>query len=265
VRWPDRQRYPQKCLVSGSLPASLRIAHRARPRRKDVVDEEAYEDRNVKGADALKPYAGNARTHSDKQISQIEASIRKFGFNNPVLVDADNRIVAGHGRVEAAKRLGLRSVPTIRLDHLSDAERRAYVIAGNRLAELAGWDREILKIELQGLADLELDFEIEITGSGSARPDATGRMSGSILASIPSGTIARTSLPCTRRSSPSRSWLTPSRTYPDAAISCSMRLADHLPPVRSLYRQTSDPRRIGPPWAEVADLRAETEPAEAMS
>ena len=88
---------------------------------------------------ALKPYAGNARTHSDKQITQIAASIRNFGFNNPVLVDADNRIVAGHGRVEAAKRLGLPSVPTIRLDHLSDAERRAYVIADNRLAELAGW------------------------------------------------------------------------------------------------------------------------------
>ena len=77
---------------------------------------------------ALKPYAGNARTHSDKQIAQIAASIRNFGFNNPVLVDAENRIIAGHGRVEAAKRLGLTSVPTIRLDHLSDAERRAYVI-----------------------------------------------------------------------------------------------------------------------------------------
>ena len=78
---------------------------------------------------ALKPYAGNARTHSDKQITQIAASIGKFGFNNPVLVDADNRIVAGHGRVEAAKRLGLTSVPTIRLDHLFDAERRAYLPA----------------------------------------------------------------------------------------------------------------------------------------
>jgi hypothetical protein len=121
--------------------------------------------------DALKPYAGNARTHSDKQITQIAASINKFGFNNPVLVDADNRIIAGHGRVEAAKRLGLTSIPTIRLDHLSDAERRAYVIADNRLAELAGWDREILKIELQGLADLELDFDIEITGFDTAELD----------------------------------------------------------------------------------------------
>ena len=74
--------------------------------------------------EALEPYGGNARTHSDKQIAQIAASIGKFGFNNPVLVDGDNRIVAGHGRVEAAKRLGLENVPTIRLDHLSDAERR---------------------------------------------------------------------------------------------------------------------------------------------
>jgi hypothetical protein len=121
--------------------------------------------------EALKPYAGNARTHSDKQIAQIAASIGKFGFNNPVLVDADNRIVAGHGRVEAAKRLGLTNIPTIRLDHLSDAERRAYVIADNRLAELAGWDREILKIELQGLADSDLGFDIEITGFDTAALD----------------------------------------------------------------------------------------------
>jgi DNA modification methylase len=113
---------------------------------------------------ALKPYGGNARTHSDKQIAQIAASIGKFGFNNPVLVDGDNRIVAGHGRVAAAKGLGLREVPTIRLDHLSDAERRAYVIADNRLAELAGWDRDILRIELQGLAELDLGFDLEITG-----------------------------------------------------------------------------------------------------
>ena len=120
---------------------------------------------------ALKPYAGNARTHSDKQITQIAASIRNFGFNNPVLVDADNRIIAGHGRVEAAKRLGLTSVPTIRLDHLSDAERRAYVIADNRLAELAGWDREILEIELQALAGLDLDFDVEITGFDTAELD----------------------------------------------------------------------------------------------
>jgi hypothetical protein len=112
--------------------------------------------------DQLTPYKGNARTHSKKQIEQIAASIRKFGFNNPVLVDDNGQIVAGHGRVEAAKLLGLAAVPTLRLSHLSPAEQRAYVLADNKLAEKAGWDRELLAIELQGLIDL--DFEVEVTG-----------------------------------------------------------------------------------------------------
>lgn len=116
-------------------------------------------------------YDGNARTHSDKQIAQIAASIKKFGFVNPVLLSADGTIIAGHGRVEAAKQLGLREVPTIELAHLSEAERRAYVIADNRLAELAGWDREVLAIELQSLAELDLDFDLEITGFETAELD----------------------------------------------------------------------------------------------
>ncbi|MBX9927116.1 MAG: ParB/Srx family N-terminal domain-containing protein [Hyphomicrobiaceae bacterium] len=81
--------------------------------------------------DALKPYGRNARTHSPKQISEIAASIKAFGFNNPVLVDKDDGIVAGHGRVEAAKQLGLATVPTIRLEHLSEAQKRAYILADN--------------------------------------------------------------------------------------------------------------------------------------
>ncbi len=121
--------------------------------------------------DDLKPYAGNARTHSDKQITQIAASIRQFGFVNPVLVDGDGTIIAGHGRVAAAKQLGQNNVPTIVLAHLSEAERRAYVIADNRLAELAGWDEEILAIELQGLSDLDLDFDVELTGFDTAELD----------------------------------------------------------------------------------------------
>jgi DNA modification methylase len=116
-------------------------------------------------------YDGNARTHSDKQIAQIAASIRTFGFLNPVLIGSDGIVIAGHGRVAAAKQLGLRDVPTIELAHLSDAERRAYVIADNRLAELAGWDRDILTIELQSLADMELDFDLEITGFETAELD----------------------------------------------------------------------------------------------
>ena len=119
----------------------------------------------------LKVYAGNARTHSDKQITQIAASIRKFGFVNPVLIGSDGIVIAGHGRVAAAMQLGLREVPTIELAHLSEAERRAYVIADNRLAELAGWDRDILTIELQSLAEIELDFDLEITGFETAELD----------------------------------------------------------------------------------------------
>ena len=119
----------------------------------------------------LIPYAGNARTHSDKQIAQIAASIRQFGFTNPVLIDENGSIVAGHGRVAAAKQLGIAEVPTIALGHLTPVERRAYVIADNRLAELAGWDREILKIEFQALAELDLEFEQEITGFETAELD----------------------------------------------------------------------------------------------
>src|SRR5687768_17660468 len=95
----------------------------------------------------LRPYPGNARTHSKKQIKQIATSIERFGFTNPVLISDDNEIIAGHGRVEAAKLLRIESVPTVRLSHLSDSERRACVIADNKLAQNAGWDREVLAIE----------------------------------------------------------------------------------------------------------------------
>src|SRR3954470_17726248 len=106
---------------------------------------------------SLRPYPGNARTHSKKQVRQIADSIEKFGFTNPVLISDDGEIIAGHGRVEAAHLLGLQSVPTLRLSHLNAAQRRAYVIADNKLALNAGWDREVLAIELQALVDL--DFE----------------------------------------------------------------------------------------------------------
>jgi DNA modification methylase len=112
----------------------------------------------------LKPYCRNARTHSPKQIAEIAASIKAFGFNNPVLIDKADGIVAGHGRVEAAKLLGLPTVPTIRLEHLTEVQKRAYILADNKLAEKAGWDREILAIELQNLMELELEFDISATG-----------------------------------------------------------------------------------------------------
>jgi DNA modification methylase len=117
----------------------------------------------------LTPFKNNARTHSKKQIRQIANSIKRFGFTNPVLVDNAGGIIAGHGRVEAAKLLGLATVPSIRLSHLSETEKRAYILADNRLAEKAGWDREILAIELQGL--VELDFDVEITGFSTADID----------------------------------------------------------------------------------------------
>ena len=104
----------------------------------------------------------NARTHSPRQIQEIARSIERFGFNNPVLIDERNQIIAGHGRVEAAKLLGRERVPTLRIGHLSDQDKRAFIIADNRLAEKAGWDPEILAIELQGL--IELDFDAELTG-----------------------------------------------------------------------------------------------------
>ena len=120
---------------------------------------------------SLRPYARNARVHSKKQIKQIAASIDRFGFVNPVLVSDDGEIVAGHGRVEAAKLLGIKTVPTLALSHLSEAERRAYVLADNKLALNAGWDTEILAIELQGLIDL--NFDVELTGFSLAEIDLT--------------------------------------------------------------------------------------------
>ena len=120
-------------------------------------------------AAALKPAHTNARTHSKRQIEQIAQSIERFGFLNPVLIDASGTIICGHGRVEAARRLGLSRVPTLRIEHLTDAEKRAYILADNKLAEKAGWDREILAIELQALVDM--DFEIELTGFEMAEVD----------------------------------------------------------------------------------------------
>ncbi len=117
----------------------------------------------------LRPYSRNARTHSRKQVKQIAASIERFGFNNPVLVSDDGEIIAGHGRLEAARHLGWKTVPTIALSHLSETERRAYVLADNKLAQNAGWDREMLAIELQGLADLQ--FDVELTGFSLAEID----------------------------------------------------------------------------------------------
>jgi len=120
--------------------------------------------------DALHPFKGNARIHSPKQVRQIASSIEQFGFTNPVLIDEACTILAGHGRVEGAVMLGLTEVPTLRIERLSEPQKRAYVLADNRLAELAGWDKNLLSIELQHL--VELDFNIELTGFSTAEFDA---------------------------------------------------------------------------------------------
>ena len=111
----------------------------------------------------LIPYARNAKKHDEIQVSKIAGSIREFGFNNPVLIDGNNGIIAGHGRVMAAQKLGLAEVPCIRLGHLTDVQRKAYILADNRLAEIGGgWDEEMLGLELAELR--EADFDLDVLG-----------------------------------------------------------------------------------------------------
>lgn len=118
---------------------------------------------------ALQPYANNPRTHSKKQIRQIAKSIGRFGWTNPILIDGEGGVIAGHGRLEAARQLGLAEVPVLRIAHMTEAEKRAYIIADNRLAENAGWDRELLAIELGEL--IGIDFDVTITGFATPEID----------------------------------------------------------------------------------------------
>lgn len=110
--------------------------------------------------DLLAPYANNARTHSDEQIEQIARSIREFGWTNPVLIDQNDTIVAGHGRVLAARRLGIHTVPCLRLEFMDEEQKRAYVLADNQLALKAGWDFSLLREELFDLKDIGFDIEL---------------------------------------------------------------------------------------------------------
>jgi DNA modification methylase len=121
--------------------------------------------------DTLKPFSTNARTHSKQQIRQIANSIKSFGFANPVLIDHTGSIVAGHGRVAAAKLLGIDQVPTIRLEGLTNDQIRAFMIADNRIAEKAGWDKSILATELQHLVNFDGDFDVTVTGFEIAEID----------------------------------------------------------------------------------------------
>ena len=131
------------------------------PTRKATVATRKMKIETIPTADLI-PYARNSRTHSDAQLAQIAGSIREFGFTNPVLIDAENGIIAGHGRALAAGKLGLDEVPCIRLAHLTETQQRAYVIADNKLALNAGWDEELLGLELADLR--EADFDLNLTG-----------------------------------------------------------------------------------------------------
>jgi len=108
------------------------------------------------------PYANNPRTHSDQQVAQVAASIKEFGFNNPILLDEHNGIIAGHGRLAAAQKLSMELVPTITLVGLTEAQRKAYVIADNKLTENGGWDNDLLAVEIERLKELEID--VDLTG-----------------------------------------------------------------------------------------------------
>ena len=146
----------------------------------------------------LVPYARNARTHSDAQVAQIAASIAEFGFTNPILAGSDGVIVAGHGRLAAAQKLGLDVVPVVVLDHLSPTQRRALVIADNRIAENAGWDDAMLRVELAALADD--DFDVALTGfdadalaelMAGEEPDADGQTDDDAVPEVPETPISR--------------------------------------------------------------------------
>jgi len=110
----------------------------------------------------LIPYANNSRVHSDEQVNQIASSIKEFGFLNPIIVDGDNGIIAGHGRVMAANKLGIKELPCVDASHLSEAQKKAYVIADNKIALNSEWDNELLRVELDGLQELE--FDLSLTG-----------------------------------------------------------------------------------------------------
>ena len=121
-----------------------------------------FPDYKIKLVNDLIPYINNSRTHSDEQVTQVASSIKEFGFTNPVLIDAKGGIIAGHGRVMAAKKLGMEQVPCIELTDLTEAQRKAYVIADNQLALNSGWDFDLLKMEIEGLQELE--FNIDLLG-----------------------------------------------------------------------------------------------------
>ena len=135
-----------------------------------------------RNASDLIPYANNSRTHSDDQINQVASSIKEFGFTNPVLIDEQGGIIAGHGRVMAAKKLGLAEVPTITLEGLTKAQVKAYVIADNQLALNSGWDFDILNLEVESLT--EMGFDVSLLGLSNLMPDKLDEKENNSLSDV---------------------------------------------------------------------------------
>ena len=130
----------------------------------------------------LKEYEKNSRTHSDDQVAKIAASVEEFGFTNPMLIDESNGVIAGHGRLQAAKRINMGEVPCIRLAHLSESQKRAYVIADNKIAESGGWDDEMLKMEIMELA--QDDYDLKLTGFDEAGLDSILAISEEVMEAV---------------------------------------------------------------------------------
>jgi ParB family chromosome partitioning protein len=137
---------------------------------------------NYKSTENLIPYANNSRTHSDDQINQVASSIKEFGFTNPVLIDEQGGIIAGHGRVMAAKKLGLSEVPTITLEGLTKAQVKAYVIADNQLALNSGWDFDTLNLEVESLT--EMGFDVSLLGLSDLMPDELDEKENNSLSDV---------------------------------------------------------------------------------
>lgn len=123
----------------------------------------------------LIPYVNNARTHTDEQVAQVAASIKEFGFTNPILIDGEDGIIAGHGRLAAARKLKIESIPCVELKGLSEAQKKAYVIADNQLALNSGWNLDLLQVEIEGLKDL--DFDVDLLGFDAAFIDSINGIS----------------------------------------------------------------------------------------
>src|SRR5229473_5013200 len=141
-------------------PQAGLLTKAARTEETDMIPQALARRIELWPIDRLIPYARNARTHSDTQIAQIASSIREFGFNSPILVDSNAGIIAGHARLLAARKLQLSEVPVVVLDHLSETEKRAYILVDNRLAANASWDEELLRLELAALREEKLNFDL---------------------------------------------------------------------------------------------------------